>query len=130
MDISKAFDKVWHNGVLFKLKTLGVNGKFIDLLKDFLKDRYQRVVLNGQCSSWEHIQAGVPQGSILGPLLFLVYINDITDNLESDVKLFADDTSIFSIVLDSNQSAISINNDLPKIKQKLFSGKCPLILIL
>ena len=90
------------------------------MIKDFLKNRSQRVVLNGQCSTWENIQAGVPQGSILGPLLFLLYINDITDGLESDVKLFADDTSIFSVVFDVNQSARVINSDLSKIEKWAF----------
>ena len=123
LDISKAFDKVWHEGVLFKLRSIGVEGKLFDFIKDFLKNRSQRVVLNGQCSSWENIAAGVPQGSILGPLLFLIYINDITDGLETDVKLFADDTSIFSIVTDVNQSARLINSDLSKIEQWAFQWK-------
>ena len=69
----------------------------------------------GQSSEWSKISAGVPQGSILGPLLFLIYINDISDNLESDVKLFADDTSLFSVVFDSHLSAQTLNDDLAKI---------------
>ena len=64
----------------------------METLIDFLKDRKQRVVLNVQNSSWANIEAGVPQGSILGPLLFLIYINDLPDNLSTNVKLFADDT--------------------------------------
>ena len=123
LDISKAFDKVWHNGVLFKLRSNGVEGKLLDLIESFLCERYQRVVLNGQSSCWLKIKAGVPQGSILGPLLFLIYINDISNNLESNVKLFADDTSLFSIVFDKNLSSQTLNNDLIKIQQWAYQWK-------
>ena len=77
----------------------------------------QRVLLNGQTSKWSQIKAGVPQGSVLGPLLFLVYINDLPEGLTSNVKLFADDTSIFSVVCDSSSSSLSLNEDLSKISQ-------------
>ena len=122
LDISKAFDRVWHKGILFKLELNGVSGKVLKLIESFLENRYQRVILNGQCSSWETIKAGVPQGSILGPLLFLIYI-DISNGLESNVKLFADDTSIFSIVFDPSLSANKLNNDLKKIQQWAFQWK-------
>ena len=123
LDISKAFDRVWHDGILFKLRATGIEGNLIKLIESFLSDRYQRVILNGQCSSWEKIKAGVPQGSILGPLLFLIYINDISNNLQSDIKLFADDTSIFSVVNDPNSSAMAINDDLLKIQQWSYQWK-------
>ena len=112
LDISKAFDKVWHEGLLFKLRSMGISGELYNLLGNYLSDRFQRVVLNGQTSSWRPVIAGVPQGSILGPLfLFLVYINDSPNELKSNAKLFADDTSLFTIVKDKNKSA-NINNDL------------------
>ena len=82
----------------------------------FLRNKKQRVVLNGKTSNWENIHAGVPQGSILGPLLFLVYINDLAENLSSNPKLFADDTSFFSVVRDLNTSAIEISDDLKNVE--------------
>ena len=72
LDISKAFDRVWHDGLIYKLKRSGVSGSLLSLIESFLKDRKQRIVLNGQNSSWGDISAGVPQGSILGPLFSLV----------------------------------------------------------
>ena len=99
LDISKMFDRVWHDGLLFKMEKI-VSGNLFQLIKSFLSVRFQRVQLNGQTSDWETIQAGVPQGSILGPLFFLIYINDLTGNLNSNIKLFADDTSPFSEICD------------------------------
>ena len=73
------------------------------------------MVLDGQCSNWSSMPAGVPQGSILGPLIFVIYINDLPDSLESSVKLFANDTSLFSTVYDPNMSADELDEDLKKI---------------
>ena len=114
LDISKAFDRVWHDGLLFKLESKGVSGNLFQLIKSFLSGRFQRVLLNGQTSDWETIQAGVPQGSILGPLFFLIYINDLADNLNSNVKLFGDDTFLFSEICDLLETANVLNYDLRK----------------
>ena len=105
LDISKAFDKIWHEALLNKLESLGISGNLLNLFCSFLNDRQQRVVLNGQLSNWTPILAVVLQGSILGPLLFLIYVNDLPDNLNSLIKLFADETSLFSTAYDPNHSA-------------------------
>jgi len=78
LDMSKAFDRVWHKGLLFKLHELGIRVPLLNWFNSYLSDRHQRVVLDGQCSKRLEIKAGVPQGSVLGPLLFLIYINGIT----------------------------------------------------
>ena len=86
-----------------------------------MTNRKQRVVLNGQSSSWTNVKAGVPQGSILGLLLFLIYINDLADGLSSNIKLFADDTSLFSVIHDSGITTLELN--LSRIKQWAFQWK-------
>ena len=114
--MSKAFDKVWHEGLIFKLRRYGISGELLLLIKSFLENHKQRTVLNGKTSKWSDVKAGVPQGSILGPLLFLVYINDVTDNLICNVRLFADDVSLYTVVHDPNKAAADINRDLDIIK--------------
>lgn len=109
-DISKAFDRVWHKGLLFKLKYhMGIDGILLEWFKNYLDDRYQRVVIEGEESTWGKIKAGVPQGSILGPLLFLVYINDITSVVNCNIRLFADDTILYINVDDHDESARDMN---------------------
>ena len=120
LDISKAFDKVWHIGLLFKA---GVEGQLLALLKDYLYNRKQRVVLNGQTSDWRKINSGVPQESVLGPLLFLIFINDLPDGIASLCKIFANDTSLFSKVYDIDISAKELNSDLEKIGKWAFQWK-------
>ena len=94
------------------------------LFQSFLSDRFQGVVLDGQSSNWLPVLAGVPLDSILGPLLFLVYINDFPDNLvESLAKLFADDTSLFSTVYNLLLSAEIMNKDLIKISKWAYQWK-------
>ena len=116
-DISKAFDRVWHRGLLHKLKGIGCSEHLLQWFKSYLSDRRQRVVLNGETSDWASISAGVPQGSILGPVLFLIYINDIVKEINSSIRLFADDTSLYVIVDNPQSAAYTLNNDLEKITQ-------------
>ena len=108
LDLSKAFDKVWHDGLKYKLKSLGICKKYYGLIHSFLNDRHQRVVLNGQCSNWSKNKPGVLQGSILGPSLFLVYINDLPEVLTTNTKLFADDMSLFSMILCYHQFRLTM----------------------
>ena len=122
LDISKAFEKVWHEGLLYKLKSMGFSGELYNL-ENYLSGRFQRVILNGQNSSWRQVLAGAPQGSILGPLLFLVYTNDLPNKLKSNVKLYADDTSLFTIVRDKNESANILNIDLLSISKWAYNWK-------
>lgn len=115
LDISRAFDRVWHEGLIYKLKQNGLEGDFINIISSFLQNRKQRVVMDGKFSNWAEIEAGVPQGSILGPILFLVYINDLIDCVDSEIRIFADDTFIFRVV-DEN-STTKLNQDLEKITE-------------
>ena len=117
LDMSKAFDKVWHEGLLHKLEQNGIDGKLLVFFKSYLSDRRQRVVLNGQASEWAPILSGVPQGSVLGPLLFLVYINDLECGIKSQIKFFADDTSLYSVVKDPIISAAELQHDLDIISE-------------
>ena len=117
LDISKAFDKVWHDGLIFKLKQNGVSGSLLMFFQNYLNNRKQRVVLNGSYSSYKTVESGVPQGSVLGPLLFLIYINDLERDVKSNIKFFADDTMLFSIVKDPAISANDLNHDLNTIHQ-------------
>ena len=114
-DISKAFDRVWHKGLLRKLESIGIRGSLLSWVKNYFSERKQRVVINNSTSSWHDINAGVPQGSILGLLLFIVFINDILTDINSTIKLFADDTSLYLIVDDPQETAQTLNDDLVKL---------------
>ena len=123
LDISKAFDKVWQDGIIFKLTQIGISGNLLKLLRDFLGERRKRVVLNGQASTWTNVTAGAPQGSILGPLLFLIYINYLSEGPSTNAKLYADDAFLFSVIHDSQTSANVLNKDLEMIHNRAFQWK-------
>ena len=114
LDILKAFHKISHDGVVFKLQENGISGNLLKVLKHFLTNRKQRVVLNGQSFSWTNVKAGVPQGSIVGSLLFLIYFNDLADGLFSNTKLFADDTFLLSVIHDSVIATLKLNSNLAR----------------
>ena len=94
---------------------MGVSGSLYNWIKRYLENRKQRVVINGKFSEWRDLGAGVPQGSILGPLLFLIYTNDIINDIESDIQMFADDTSLLEIICDTFESYSRVNRDLAKL---------------
>ena len=129
LDIFKAFHKVWYEGLIHKLQQNGISGKLLNILVNFLNNSKQRVVLNGQSSNWVDVKAGVPQGSITRPWLFLIYINDLPEGLITNAKLFADDTSLFSVVRDIAACTEELNDDLRNISNGHISGKWFLILI-
>ena len=115
-DISKAFDRVWHEGLLYKPERMGISGALLLWFKSYISNRKQKVIIENSSSKTGDIQAGVPQGSVLGPLLFLIYINDITENVNSHIRLFADDTTLFIDFSDEITATQQINNDLATIR--------------
>ena len=96
LDISKAFDRVWHTGLLHKLKSYGISGQIFSLISSFVSNRQFRVVLDEKSSQEYTVNAGVPQDSILGPTLFLLYINDLPDDVICNIAIYADDTTLYS----------------------------------
>ena len=117
LDISKAFDEVWRDGIRFKLEQNGISGNLLRLFKNYLSNGKQRVVLNGYYSDYPGIEPRVPHGSVLSPLLFLVYINDLERYIKSNIRLFADDTMLFSIVKNPEISTNDLNHNLDVIRQ-------------
>ena len=96
LDISKAFNRVWQAGLLHKLKSYGVPGQIFGLISSFLSNRQLQVVLDGKSSQEYPVNVGVPQGSTLGPTLFLLYINDLPDDVICNIAIYADDTTLYS----------------------------------
>ena len=95
LDLAKAFDKVSHQRLLKKVSSNGIKGSLLKWIESFLTDRQQYVTVKGHSSDWKDALSGVPQGSVLGPLLFLLYVNDFPDVIKSMLKLFADDAKIY-----------------------------------
>ena len=130
LDFKKAFDKVPHQRLLLKLKAHGIGNGMINWIEKWLIDRRQRVVVDGEVSNWKAVLSGVPQGSVLGPILFLIYINDLDDDITSKVLKFADDTKVFRKIK-SDADKQHLQDDLNKLIewsekwQMLFNfGKC------
>jgi len=130
LDFQKAFDKVPHQRLLLKLKAHGIGEGLVNWIEKWLTDRRQRVIVEGETSNWKPVLSGVPQGSVLGPILFLIYINDLDDGVSSKVLKFADDTKVFRKVKRNADTHI-LQDDLAKLVkwsekwQMLFNfGKC------
>ena len=95
LDFQKAFDKVPHQRLILKLKSHGMGNSIINSIEQWLTDRKQRVVVDGEVSSWKSVLSGVPKGSVLWPILFLVYINDLEEGVIGSILKFADDNKLF-----------------------------------
>ena len=114
MDFAKAFDKVSHWRLILKQKNYGITGQLNHWIEDFLHQRSQRVVCNGEHSNWAPVLSGVPQGSVIGPILFLIYINDFPEEIRSTVRLFADDTIMY-MTMSGASDAASLQEDLDRL---------------
>ena len=120
LDFSKAFDTVPHQRLIGKLEAYGISGNILSWIKGFLQGRTQQVVVNGSTSPTAPVLSGIPQGTVLGPVLFVLYINDLLDNITSEGLMFADDTKIFRQIT-SREDAVELQSDLEKLEQ--WSGK-------
>ena len=112
-DFAKAFDRVPHERLLLKLKMLGIIGSTNSWIRAFLSGRRQQVRVEGDYSSWKDVKSGVPQGSVLGPILFVIFINNMPEVIESFCQLFADDAKIFTSIASPNDNA-KLQDDLKK----------------
>jgi len=113
LDFSKAFDRVPHDRLLSKVFNIGIRGQLFQWIRNFLSNRVQRVCVNGKYSSWKNVTSGIPQGSVLGPILFTIFINDLPDNILSHMKIFADDTKVYNSV----NNSVSLKHDLDLLVQ-------------
>ena len=120
LDLQNAFDNIEHHILLRKIEKTGIRRKTLQWLKSYFQDRFQRTVLNGMTSSWSKISCGVPQKSILGPLLLLIYINNMPLSCDRlDVLLFADDTNLTAM----GKLDVQVENDPKRLNQWLISNK-------
>ena len=125
LDFSSAFDKVDHNLLLSKLQSLGFRGSLLQWIQNFLLMRQQWVIFKGSLSEWCMVTSGVPQGSVLGPILFLLFVNDINDELSSQLLQFADDHSIVRPICNEHDHNI-LQQDIQNIFQWTVLNKLPL----
>ena len=133
LDCQKAFDTVPIKRLILKLEAVGIKGKLLQWISDFLLNRKQRIQIRNTSSEWVKVLSGVPQGSVLGPLLFLIYINDIVMNIESTIKLFADDAKIYRPIKNANDAQV-LQNDLKNLENwsrkwllKFNASKCKVL---
>ena len=116
LDLSKAYDSVPHERLLTKIHAYGIQGPVLSCLRCFLPNQYQRVVLREHHTSWTSVMSGVPQGAVLGPILFLIYINDISRNIMSDTKLFTDDMKVYRVLGDTKEDVEELQKDLTRLE--------------
>ena len=135
MDFMKAFDKVPHKRLLAKIKSYGNEGNILKWIKEFLENRQQHVIVNGNYSERSKVTSGIPQGSVLGPLVFVLYINDLPDCILSQVFLFSDDTKMFGHIQNSDDQKI-FQDDITRLQAwadkwllKFHPEKCKLLAI-
>ena len=135
LDFSKAFDSVPHKRLLFKLKRYGIDDSLLLRFRNFLTNR-RRVAIRGTYSSWASVKSGVPQGTILGPILFLIYVSDISTKITSQIKLYADDTKLYREISDKTLDIQTLQSDLAHLHEwsktwqlPFNSGKCEVIRI-
>ena len=114
LDFAKAFDKVSHTRLSRKMEYYGIQGSTLNWVTDFLRGRNQQVVIDGETSDPAEVTSGVPQGTVLGPTLFLIYINDIAENINSNIRLFADDCVVYRQI-DSPKDHVILQDDLNKL---------------
>ncbi len=115
LDYSKAFDSVPHKRLLSKLKACGLSDEILKWIEEFLVGRRQQVIIGDAKSEWTSVSSGVPQGSVLGPILFVLYINDLPDNVMSEVKMFADDTKLYRHI-SKEQDRTTLQEDLNNLQ--------------
>ena len=128
MDYKKAFDTVPHQKLVQKLKGLRLGDVLTKWIKQFLLGRQMRVHVNGSFSSWINVISGVPQGSVLGPLLFLIFVNDLSDWIKSSILMFADDRKIWTKIKDTGDSDL-LQQDLNMLMERSKHGYLPTTLI-
>ena len=116
LDFAKAFDTVPHQRLLAKMEAYGITGLILKWTESFLLNRQQQVRVGSSCSDWVDVKSGIPQGSVLGPVLFLIYINDLPNAVENMVKIFADDTKIYRTISNVDDSN-SLQRDLDKLEK-------------
>jgi hypothetical protein len=114
-DVSKAFDRVWHRGIIYKLRRAGVEGRLIRWFEAYLNNRTQKTVVNGKTSEAKVIEAGFPQGSILGPLLFLLYIDDLIQEVDIGIRLYADDATLYTEYVNADTATEKMNGNLEAV---------------